>query len=404
MSNYRLMVFILILFIFTGLTTAQENRGEEDGKPFVIGKTYSLESKILKETREVIVYLPWRYERDKDAAFPVIYLLDGSGNFRYFTGLVHQFSVTARMPGCIVVGINNTDRTRDMTPTHTTKGYFGNIEPHFRTSGGGDNFLSFIKDELMPYIEKTYRTEPFKILVGHSLGGVFAIHALLKSPGVFNAHIAVSPALYWDDAILVKRAKEFLQKPPEFKSNTFLYISTANEGERYEKTVNQFTALLKENKPPLLTWIYEPFPQESHGSTTIKSYHNALKFFFPDWTPSGILRWKPEKIVAHYKHLTETYGFKISMPRELLEAVGRFALREKRYKDAIYTYTYCIKKNPGDARYYNGLGQAYEQDKQLENAIKYYKLAIEKNKDPKAPGLQQYKESLERVKKEHVKK
>ena len=116
------------------------------------------------------------------------------------------------MSEMIVVGITNTDRTRDLSPTHvTTTVGGGNTALQFPTSGGADKFLKFIETELIPEIEKRYRTQPYRILAGHSLGGLFAIHAMLSRPDVFQSYIAVSPALHWDNQVVVKRAEDFFK-------------------------------------------------------------------------------------------------------------------------------------------------------------------------------------------------
>ncbi len=97
------------------------------------------------------------------------------------------------MSEVIIVGIPNTDRTRDLSPSKPSNaGATG--APQFPTAGGADNFLKFIETELMPEIEKRYRVTPYKMLAGHSLGGLFAVHAMVTKPDLFNSYIAVSPA------------------------------------------------------------------------------------------------------------------------------------------------------------------------------------------------------------------
>src|SRR6185503_18883049 len=111
-----------------------------------------------------------------------------------------------RMSDLIVVGVTNTDRTRDLSPVKSSdKNAAGELQ--FPTSGGADNFLKFFETELIPEIEKKYRVQPYRILAGHSLGGLFAIHAMIAKPGLFNSYVAVSPALQWENAEALKRAE-----------------------------------------------------------------------------------------------------------------------------------------------------------------------------------------------------
>src|SRR6185503_17329473 len=147
-----------------------------------IGKKYSMRSKILKEERPYWVYLPNSYdERNKKQRFPVLYLLDGDAHFQSASGVV-QFMSSGQIPEMIVVAIPNTNRTRDLTPTHSKIGFDGNEATFLESSGGGDTFLKFMREELFAQIDSKFHTLPARILVGHSFGGLLAIHTLLAEP------------------------------------------------------------------------------------------------------------------------------------------------------------------------------------------------------------------------------
>ena len=98
-------------------------------------------------------------------------------------------------PDIIVVGIPNTDRSIDLTPTHVVDA------PDDSTSGGGENFISFIEKELMPFIDNKYPTEPYKILAGHSSGGLEVMQAFAHHTNLFNSYIAIDPSIWWDTVI-----------------------------------------------------------------------------------------------------------------------------------------------------------------------------------------------------------
>src|SRR3712207_3662198 len=121
------------------------------------------------------------------------------------------------MPEMIVVGISNTDRTRDLTPTRVAR-LPDNPNAGFPTSGGADKFLKFIETELIPMVESKYRTQPYRALAGHSLGGLFAVHTLVTKPELFNSYIAVSPSLQWDNYEEIDRVKEFFKTRKELRS------------------------------------------------------------------------------------------------------------------------------------------------------------------------------------------
>jgi predicted alpha/beta superfamily hydrolase len=105
------------------------------------------------------------------------------------------------MPPIIVVGIISKDRRKDLTPTKSTIDYEGKVDTVYSTSGGNEHFFQFMKTELIPYIEKNYKVEPYKIFAGHSLGGITTINCMLTHSDMFNAYIAISPSLWWDNSI-----------------------------------------------------------------------------------------------------------------------------------------------------------------------------------------------------------
>src|SRR4030095_8283131 len=156
-----------------------------------------VKSAVLGEDRTILVRTPPGYDTNKQP-YAVMYMTDGDAHIGHTGSTIEFLARNGRMPELIVVGITNTDRTRDLTPTHV-KTTNPNGALQFPTSGGGDKFLKFIETELIPEIEKRYRVSPYRVLAGHSLGGLFAIHAMVSRPELFNSYIAVSPALQWDN-------------------------------------------------------------------------------------------------------------------------------------------------------------------------------------------------------------
>ena len=170
---------------------------------FVIGIADSIYSEVLDENRRVLVHLPYNIN-DTIASrkkYPVLYLLDGigymytgrmytvAGLLRYRSGWIDLF------PNMIIVGIQNTNRWRDMTPTVTDKFPADGIIPEDVILGGGDNFTLFIENELIPFIDDKYPTSPYRTLIGGSLSGLMVINTLLNHPHIFNSYIAMDPSL-----------------------------------------------------------------------------------------------------------------------------------------------------------------------------------------------------------------
>jgi predicted alpha/beta superfamily hydrolase len=138
--------------------------------------------------------------------------MDGDGHLNEVGSIIDFLVANGRMPRMIVVGIPNPDRTRDLTPYRAGVKNPDRTVQDFPTSGGGDKFLEFIRTELFPEVEKRYATVPYRIFAGHSLGGLMAIHALITHPEMFNAYIAISPSLQWDDGLPFARRRNFLPK------------------------------------------------------------------------------------------------------------------------------------------------------------------------------------------------
>ena len=126
-----------------------------------IGHKRSIESKVLGETRELWVHTPRGYDKSK-RSYPVLYLLDGPHHFTHTVGTSGFLARNGKMPEVIVVGIKNTERTRDMTPTKDASIKM----PAMANAGGGDRFLAFLSDEVAPFLAKEYRTSGYRMLVG----------------------------------------------------------------------------------------------------------------------------------------------------------------------------------------------------------------------------------------------
>lgn len=223
------MIYLpLFLLFITG--KAQEK--------LTIGEKQNVFSKVLNENREIWVHLPKTYNDNtiSPAKYPVIYLLDGEINFEYYTGLTDFIARTpyADIPECIVVGIKNTERTRDLTPTKSEKK--SPVNPAvtlFADSGGSENFVKFMQEELKPFISKNYRTQDYSVLVGHSFGGLFAINTFLLHPDYFNAYVANDPSLWWDHKVTISRTKEYLEKNKKFPAkNLYMFLRQTMKNSR----------------------------------------------------------------------------------------------------------------------------------------------------------------------------
>jgi uncharacterized protein len=369
--------------------TGARPTAKDANSAIVIGERQTFRSTILGEDRTIFVYTPSSY-KTSDAAYPVLYLLDGETNFHHTTGLVDFMSSKQRAPEMIVVGITNTVRDRDLTPTAIKD------RP---ASGGGAKFLSFLKEEVGRRIESTYRTAPYRILVGHSLGGLFSVYAFTSAPDAFNAYVSISPSLWWDDELMRRNAEELFAKRPELQA--FLYITVGNEPGKMLDGNKSFVEMLKAKAPKGLVWDFKHMEREDHGSIVHRTTYDALESLFTGYQPPQGLD-SLKALLAHYEALSKKLRFEVKPPES---AVNMFAygLMEKRPEEAMAAFELNVKHYPGSANVYDSLAEAYEKSGKLDLAKANYEKAVRKATENDDPLLPVFKQNLERMSKSAAK-
>ena len=246
--------------------------------PLIVGETFTIDSRILTETRRINVYLPPAYTESADARLPVLYMPDGglAEDFLHVAGLVQVSVGNQTMRPFILVGIENTQRRRDMTgPTENADDK--KIAPRV---GGSAEFRAFIRQELMPQVRARYRTTSETAIVGESLAGLFVVETFLLEPDLFDTYIAFDPSLWWNNQKLVNDAAQRLGA--RLKSEKRLYFASSDE-KGIVAPAQRLAAVLAKHAPPNLRWHYEPMPEEQHSTI----YHPAaLKAFRALFKPS----------------------------------------------------------------------------------------------------------------------
>lgn len=399
-------ILLLLLFACIGIANAQSIKNHM----VVIGNTDSVQSKILKEKRTVWIYLPGDYETNTKGHYPVIYLLDAEWNFSAFSGMVHELSEVIGntvLPPSIIVAIPNTDRTRDLTPTNSEIDSDGSKAPDQASSGGGENFTSFIKNELMPHIDSVYRTAPYKTLVGHSFGGLTAMNIIINHTDMFNSYVVIDPSMWWDKSKLLNQAREvFKLKKFEGKS---MYLAIANTmfGEtdtaRVQKDTTGITThirsilelknILQHNPQNGLNWTYKYYNADSHGSVPLIAEYDAIHFLFSFYNmPSGVIAIMIDKksktdvaalIDSHYQDISKHMGYRILPSEDMLTGMGYFLLSTNQPEKAYAIFNLNIKDYPDSFNVYNVMGDYYDNQKNKAKAIEYYtrSLKIKENSD-----------------------
>ena len=388
MNRRCLFTILFATMILPGLLIPAAGQASEPDPVLAFGERVNLSSQVLGEDRSLWIYLPDSYEESRES-YPVFYLLDGDIHFHHVTGIVEVLSKFAHMPKMIVVAVVNVDRERDFLPSR-----MNNWPP----APAADKFHTFLKTELIPWVDKRYRTRPFRILCGHSFGGVFCAHAFLTDPRLFTAFIAISPALEWDDRLLIKMADRVLKKTSF--DHQFLFLATSPDDEGAVPASREFAALLDKYSPAGLTWRCDFMEDDDHLSIVHPTIYNALKWIHKGWRLSekDLAQMTLKEVLDHYEKISTRYGSRVPVPEGVFFNLGYAFMDKKDWPAAKEAFEANIKYYPDQPSGYVGLGDAYEEEGKLEMARKNYEKGLalaKKNNDtmviPVATGL------LERV-------
>lgn len=358
----------------------------------------TIKSEVLGEERVILIRTPGGYAHNQ-TRYPVLYMTDGDAHIEHTSGTLSFLARNNRMAEMIVVGITNTDRTRDLTPTKVDP-LPGNPNVRFPTSGGADKFLKFIETELIPHVEKNYRTQPFRALAGHSLGGLFAVHAMVSRPELFNSYIAVSPSLQWDNFVLIDRTKEFFKNRKDY--NRTLFVSLGNEPGDIGDAFGLLKDVLAKQQTAGFSWEAVKYDDEDHGSVVLRSHYAGLRKTYEGWQfprdpMTGAIRGGYKDVEAHFAKLSERMGFKLNAPEPLMNQIGYTMMGQGNLEDALAAFKANVERYPNSANVYDSLAEYYERQGQLELARPNYEKAVAVAKQTNDPNLQLFQINFDRV-------
>jgi predicted alpha/beta superfamily hydrolase len=234
-------------------------------------------SKIINQEYVLHIQVPAGYATSTKK-YPVVYLMDSQWDFALLAALYGEQYYDGFIPETIIVGVTwggphpNPDslRTRDYTPTK---------QPNAPQSGGAPAFLSFMKNELFPFIESNYKADKNnRSLMGCSLGGLFTLFALFTEPGLFQGYVAASPAIGWDNGVLFnKYEKEYFAKNPTAPAQVYISMGGVERGvPDFEKFVKLLTDRNYKNIH-LKTRVLENI---GHSGTKGEGYERGLQYIY----------------------------------------------------------------------------------------------------------------------------
>ncbi|MBN1187530.1 MAG: alpha/beta hydrolase [Bacteroidales bacterium] len=236
------------------------------------GITFKLNSKAMNEDRIIMIGVPDDYATS-NKKYPVLYLLDGQWGFSSTVQTLGWLSNPqyGMIPQTIVVAIHTGEnRERDLTPTQNKENNLG---------GEADKLYQFIKEELIPFVDKNYRTYNYRVIGGASLGGLFVMHTFDSDPQLFNGYLSMSPAMWWDNGVMLDRTKDLLSKNPNLHNR--VYLALTNEGTAMG--VDSLASILEKYGSKELIWKYDKQQQEVHETVGYKGTWDGMKFLLADW-------------------------------------------------------------------------------------------------------------------------
>ncbi len=416
--NQLIIRALRYLICLTGLMIAGQINADELATDNVIGQKFTIDSQVLNESRDIQIYFPPSYDQSK-ADYPVLYILDGQRLHLLGVSILQSFrSNVKKSPEFIVIGINN----------HQDKRF-----EHFKKL----DFLEFIEKELVPHIDKNYRTSNERVLFGWEFAGAYVVEALMKKPGLFSGHIAASPYPVHQTWFAPITRLEMLEKKLD-KLDSHLYFSVSDGEQLVGDGTAKLNALLESKAPSSLRWKYRVIPDEEHLSTAHATLYQGLKDYFYPYEEFQIYSLdKFEKaggLKNFYKHnklRAKRYGFDeqpsawsmFTIVRNAIRAddfekfklymnefkdsnmiadsrlgnansIAQFYVKYKAHNQAISVYLKMAQAHPDNARIHNELGDIYVKLNDKAKAKMHYKNSVELAKKSDDSRLGEYKKDL----------
>jgi predicted alpha/beta superfamily hydrolase len=368
---------IAVLLLLIGINQVKS----QDVEQIIIGTKHALKSNILNEDRDYWISLPDSYydEASSYKRYPILILLDGNVHFKAISSMVNYMSSDSyrsrTIPEMIVVAIQNVDRRRDYTPDKI-------ITVRENNTGGGDRFLSFLEEELIPELDQKYRTTPYRILFGHSLGGLLATHAYMKEKTPFNSFIAVDPSFgTWDSETMDKKLDSLTEKSFE----RYIYIASANWGKRNirnrDRHLRFYESLHSKCKGAFPAKL-EYFENEDHSSVPIMAFHNGISAIFEGYGISSRDVENKAQLTQHFQALSKRLSWNFLPPEYLVNQLAYSKLQSENDKDksdALDFFILNVENYQNSSNSYDSLGEAYETLGDSQKAIENYKKSFKLN-------------------------
>jgi predicted alpha/beta superfamily hydrolase len=352
--------------------------------------TTSYYSEYFKARRKIKISVPSEYAANPNRRYKVIYLFDAQSTVLYdFVKSTLSFLKiynNSYFDPVILVGVETRNRHFEFLPKHS------NTQPkpgNYPAAGGADTLALSLEKELIPFINKNYRTTGFTIGIGHSLGGTFVTYTLLKFPSIFNAAIAVSPNYIYDNNQIITISKEVnTLKNLEHKLLSVSFGKTDDLEENFKPGAREFENILKAARFSNFYYKIHELDNESHGTTPMEGIFKGL-IFINNYLSINYDTFKKirddkkisyaENIKNYFQQQRKNLGIQPSIGELNNLAYNAFYSNEK--EEAIKTLEWAIALYPGDANLFDSIAEITAGTGNIAKARQYYQqgLAIIEN-------------------------
>jgi len=351
-------------------------------------ETITIDSKYFNSKREIAVFLPEGYQTYPNRAYKVVYLFDAQ-NSTFVDYLVATSNYLSSLSSTfispyILVGIKSGNRQFEFLPKNKTEQPYKDYSPNVKL-GGADTFLAHLENEVIPEINKRFRTNKYNIAIGHSLGATFAIYSLIHAPKTFNAVIAISPNLYYDNEQILNQIKE---RGNYLKLQTkFLYVAYSKNGtleSRFYPASEKFQSFFKKNPLPGLYSKVEFLPDTDHSETPLAGIYRGLtelnKQLIIDENVEGFYSKADPQFVESLKRYYASQSKKFGLKLPAIEDINHISYNmfySGKTDHAIQIASWAVELYPDDVNLYDSLGELLQNSGKKDEARRIYQKGIE---------------------------
>jgi len=351
---------------------AHRVRAQVDGDPIALGTYRVLHSRILGEDRVLQIHLPTGYE-STEAAYPVVYLFYSDWVEGYFAQLVNDLYHLSmdRIPPVMLVGVPNTQRYRDLLPWPRGEGR--------SAEGQADRFLQALREEIIPFVDAEYRTQPYRIMVGPQAAAVFGAYTLLESPETFQAFIVNDPCRFDLPERSVCRDLAVFATTPAARGKYFAVSHDAADDRWDREMLEALVAGLEQHAVDGFRWRVEMEADWPFFLAPVAA-RSALMDLFQDYPfPSmdDVTGWGD--IRSHYERLSQSLGISVDPPNLILSQASTRLVEQGEHEAALEVLQHLVEIHPTSLDGPWQLANLYRVMGDTATAVRYYEECLRRD-------------------------